>query len=336
MPILRILHLSDLHLAGSSRAFYAGVANSLLSVYNPDALEAITEIIYEWRKELHAIFISGDIAITGAERDLKHAMELFTTAANPHPKEPWETPWLNSEGEPTFQIFDKPIIIVPGNHDRYGNRVAWPGNLFYRYFESYWTAGSGGIQLNLLPNREDPVLAIICSDFTLDNIFHSTMPPIGHFGQGKVYDNRLKELVRLTNMVAFSYPSCAIVWMIHFAPRFCESKKFQEQLRNLKGLANLKVRLMEGLTKLIDEGKLTEEARKLGIKYIFCGHTHVYDNYYVDTSNKVYILCSGSATCVSSNRDTTIHLRDIVIENAQVKEIRSQDLRWDTDNRTFL
>src|SRR4030042_1128727 len=329
MPILRILHLSDLHLAGN-RAFYERVATftSLLSVYKPDALEAITEIIYAWRNELHAIIISGDIAITGTKKDLKHAMELFKTSANPHPTGHWETPWLNYDGEPTFQIFNKPIIIVPGNHDRYDNRLALPGELFYRYFESYWTAGTGGIQLTLLPNSEDPVLAIICSDFTLDSILHATQP-MGHFCQGKVYDDRLKELVRLTETVAFSYPSCAVVWMIHFAPKFRDSQKFQEHLGNLKGLAKLKVRLMEGLTKLIDDGKLAEEAGKLGIRYIFCGHTHVYDNYYVDASNKVCILCSGSATCVSPNCDTTIDLRDIVIENAQVKEIRSQALIWD-------
>ena len=89
MSKLQVLHLSDLHLAGN-RAYYErwrDYTNNFLSVYDPDALEAIGEIVYRWGNDLDAILISGDIAVTGTEKDINRATEFFTTPFST--EEPW-------------------------------------------------------------------------------------------------------------------------------------------------------------------------------------------------------------------------------------------------------
>lgn len=317
MPKFRVLHLSDLHLSGINSGRYRTFIRptKLLSIYNDRALEAIAEFVYMLRGELDAILISGDIAATGAESDLGRAIEFFNTPANSFS----ERPWLNYKRKPTIQTYTKPIIILPGNHDRYRNISGWPGNLFYSYFSSYWTVGVGGIQRCLLPNNELPVLAIICSDFSLDKIKHSSMRwKGGHWGQGKVYRNRLNELIEQTKRVANSHPSCAIIWMLHFAPKFEDHHSLMEQM------------------KLIDSDLLTEEAEKTGVRYIFCGHTHLNRKYRIRDSNGIWILCAGTSTCIGSNNETTIHLRDIEIEDGKVVQIRSRDFIYNPEQQTFL
>lgn len=315
MSKLQVLHLSDLHLAGN-RAYYErwrDYTNNLLSVYDPDALEAIGEIVYRWGNDLDAILISGDIAVTGTEKDINRATEFFTTPFST------EEPWLNNKRKPTLKAFTKPIVIVPGNHDRFCNVAGWPGNLFYSYFSSYWTVGVGEIQCHLLPNKESPTLAIICGDFSLDKISHSSSILLGsHFGQGKVYKHKLQKLIKETKRITTSYPACAIIWMIHFAPQFEKHYELKIQMQ------------------LLDSKNLIEEAEKLGIEYILCGHTHLHKDYRIGNNNKVRIYCAGTSTCIGSDIDTTIHLLNIEVENGRVVGFNPQSLTYDPDQQTFF
>ncbi len=315
MSKLRILHLSDLHLA-EKRAFYERIrnhTNNLLSVYDPDALQTIAQIVYEWGNKLDAILISGDIVVAGTDGNLNRAIDFFGAPSS------FEEPWLNNKRKPTLKAFTKPIIIVPGNHDRFRAISGWPGKLFYEYFSSYWTVGIGEIQSNLLPDKESPTLAIICGDFSLDSITDcSPLLKGGHWGQGKIYENRLQKLIQETGRVATSYPACAIIWMIHFAPKFEELYELGVQMR------------------LLNSENLIEEAEKLGIGYILCGHTHLHRDYPIGKDKKIRIHCAGTSTCVDLGYDTTIHLLDIEIEKGSVVSFESQPLIYDPEQQTFF
>lgn len=309
---LQILHLSDLHLAGSDNSPYPRLLDKYWSVYNNDALKTLAETVYRWRDRLDAILISGDIAVSGTESNLERVIEFFDSPAH---SLPGKEEWLNSKQEPTLRTFPGPIIIVPGNHDRYSNLLGWPGKLFYNYFSSYWKVGAGGIQHHILPNEETPILAVICADFSLDSIFHSTESG-GHWGQGKVYEERLRNLIKSTEEVTKLYPACAIIWMIHFAPKCEDHFNSTEKI------------------KLIDSEKLIEEAEKAGVRYIFCGHTHLSKEYQPRKSD-IWINCAGTSTCTGSDIDTTIHLRNVKIENGRVIEIRSRTLTYDPERQIF-
>ncbi|MEW6378341.1 MAG: metallophosphoesterase [bacterium] len=300
MSTLRVLHISDLHLAGTYRAWYEALHKNTksLSVHNIDALNALTEIIYNWRDHLDAILITGDIAVTGLKSDLQCAQEFLES--------------------PPLKAFDKPIILVPGNHDRYRNILGFPGNRFYSYLISYWNAGEGGVQCSLLPNENTPMLAIICCDFSLNNTSDSNTLR-GIWGQGRVYKERLQNLVQHTKNTLKLYPSCAVIWMVHFAP------KLEDYFSSLKFKKHLK---------LINSEKLIEQAEKAGVRYIFCGHTHLSKEYQIIESS-VWVICAGTSTCTGQDEDTKIHLREIHIESGKVIKIRSRQLTYDQERQLF-
>lgn len=313
MSKLRILHLSDLHLA-ENRAVYERIRNhtdNLLSVCDPDALEVVAQIVHEWSNKLDAILISGDIVVAGTDRNLNRSIDFFETPPA------LEEPWLNSKRKPTLKAFTKPIIIVPGNHDRFSNILGWPGKLFYNYYSSYWTVGIGGIQSHFLPDKRSPTLAIICGDFSLDNISDCSSLG-GHWGQGKIYENRLQKLIQETKMVVTSYPACAIMWMIHFAPKYEDHFRLEVQMQ------------------LLNSEDLIEEAEKFGVGYILCGHTHLHRDYLIGKDQKIRIHCAGTSTCVDLGYDTTIHLLDIEIENGRIVNFNPKSLAYDPDQQTFF
>jgi 3',5'-cyclic AMP phosphodiesterase CpdA len=263
-------------------------------VYDRDAFSALAEIVSEWRDNLDAILVSGDISATGCNKDLSHSRDSTT---------PYQfrinEPWVSHKRIPTLQPneFNKPIILVPGNHDRYANVSGWPGKRFDAYFSSFWKAGVGGVQASFLPDEKAPVLAIICADFSLEKPWHSSrFRAGGHWGQGKVYSDRLDSLVRETRRVSESFSGCAIVWMIHFAPKFEDHKDFDDTLL------------------LLRSDSLIQEAERYRIRYIFCGHTHEHADYPPSGSHTITVHCAGSSACLEPNRQTSMHLRFVEVE----------------------
>ncbi|WP_449244004.1 metallophosphoesterase family protein [Desulfobacca acetoxidans] len=305
------MHLSDLHLAGKYRTLYElyGKLNIPLSVYNPDALSAVSEIIYNWREEIDGILISGDIATTGSYHDLEHARELLFRSTHG---------WLSNKktSTPAPNGLIKPIILVPGNHDRYASLAGFPGKKFYTLFSSYWAAGIGGVQTFFLPDAGLPILSIVSVDFSLENIRDSSCR-FGHYGQGKVYVDRLQNLVKETERITRSYHDCGVVWMVHFAPEFERHHQLDPRMV------------------LIDSNDLIEAAEEVGVKYIFCGHTHRYADYLAKTDGRVQIHCAGTSLCVEDDQDTTIHLRIIELDGSNVVKVMSLPYRYDPDRLIF-
>jgi len=312
MGTIRLLHLSDLHIVDKYKIY-----NQIhgLSVCEPYAMKALSQFVYVNKEAIDAILISGDIVHAGTNNYLNRAVEFLVSPTGFSPKEPW----LNVNRRPTLQTFQKRVVVVPGNHDRFDGRLSLPnGRQFDVYFLHFWSAGAGGVQDFHLPNEIEPLLTIICADFTLESFLHCI--PAGHWGQGKVYQERLQRVVQLTEEVFASKPKRAVIWMFHFAPQFedhCNS------------------RISDGLIKLLDSELLIEEAERIGIGYILCGHTHRYCIYRIGTQEKVKVYCAGTSTCIVSNEDTVIHLLEIEIEEGIVENFRYLPCRWNPNKLIF-
>ena len=220
MPHLRVLHLSDLHITRKDR-FIRRLARRPAA--QPEILKALAESIYDNRNEIDGIIISGDLADIGWHHDLNPALDFIDSPGNSYS----DQPWLNSHRLPTLQSCGKPIIIVPGNHDRFVNYSGKPGSEFDIFFSSFWTTGLGGVQEYFLPDSARPLLAIICADFSLERVIDCSVLR-GHWGQGKVYQNRLIKLTEKTNLINSLHPSIAVIWVIHFAPKFENYHDFDE------------------------------------------------------------------------------------------------------------
>ena len=311
MMRLRLLHFSDLHLA----VRYKRLRHS---VCKPEILEEIARLAYFWRNNIDGILISGDIADFGRQNDIERAKEF--TFSPPHLTS--KKPWLNLHNRPTLQACNKPIILIPGNHDRFANQFFAPSiHMFNTIFSIAWSADRNGVQSTFLPNDSIRSLAIICADFCLEQIGDCSIPG-GHLGQGMVYDNRLKELISQTEKITNSNPSTAVIWIVHFAP------KIEDHFRQLK-CKHLK---------LLDSHRLIKEAKDLNVRHIFCGHTH-YRTYYNagDSSNVCWIHCGGTSTChrKKDGFESSIHIRDIEINGRSIERVRSLPFTWDSEYRRF-
>ncbi len=295
MRAIRILHLSDLHLAKRRYERWRRIGDRYV-------LEELSRFVYERRTSIDAIVVTGDLAASGEREDLYRAAGFLSLSS--------------VDGRPTLHAAGKPIVLLPGNHDRftYSLRVVYHSDNFERVFGSLWHAGVGGVQPCFLPNPDAPALAILCADFTLGSVRDESVLG-GRWGQGKVYDDRLQSLVRLTNELRGTEHSPAIVWALHFAPEFPGVSRLEE---------------------LVDGQKLLSAAAGLDIRHIMCGHTHRKLFYPFQGCEGGGIHCAGTASCLKRGWDTSIHVLDFYIEGRTITDCRRSDYVWDEAKTTFL
>ena len=322
MPRVRLLHLSDLHLAGHPRSKF--VRRIPMKGYDLTVLRRVAAFAFRHKDVLDGIVISGDLAQSGLSRDLRLAADFVHLPPSHSPLE-----WLVDNGPaprwPTLQASATPIALVPGNHDRFrGPWLAGPGSEgFDEFFERDWEAGIGGVQKFVFPDEEHPYLTVLCADFSLAHTKDATVLT-GHWGQGKVYsadDNpRLQALVAETKEVQEKTRS-AVIWMVHFAPEF-------EQVEELPNLP-------ENLW-LIDAGDLLQEADDLGIHHILCGHTHVLAPEYRSRSRPpVRVYCVGSSAILSASTEPSMRELEFTVEGPRIVRARYKDWAWDRVGETF-
>jgi len=305
MSCITILHLSDFHFA--KHRYRRKFARS--PVYNHYIYERLARFSYGFRKSIDAILISGDIADIGNDTNLALGVELIGSQGATSPR----SRWLNSYNNPTLQASGKPIIVVPGNHDRFERRYGDLGNLFYDYFSSFWNAGAGGVQSRLLPNKEKPKLAIICADFSLDDQNPASLKG-GQFGQGRASAGRLAALQDETENIRNSHTDIAVIWMIHFAPQY------EEHFPSWKPL-------VASRSELIGSEELVKAAQDVKVRHLLCGHSHKNKIYEICGEKGLRVHCAGSSACQVSD-GTCIHIRKIYIENGQISRIKSLRISW--------
>lgn len=298
MVILRTLHISDLHFDG-----YHSEKSNFLEKRFCSNVPLITgtlklSILEYWKDTIDAVLISGDLTCLAKPRDFKHAIE-----------------WVDEINKSI------PVFLIPGNHDRYDfDLFALPAGIeFDNTFTHYWEKNKRIQSIRLKKDGVDVVSVILC-DFTLKEKKESKYV-LGHYGQGKFDDDDLK----LLNSIAEEEKDLPQLCMIHFSPEI-KTRPF-DILKKMKNQFEI----------LINGDLLLKGLNELGISYIFCGHTHKKDFYTTSKFREIEIHCSGTSGCIKKKHDTSIHFRDIHINNSngEIDKIVKQDFSWKNSRERF-
>ena len=312
MNRLRLLHLSDLHIARRYSKFGSSSRKYIL--------EEIARFSYLRKKNIDGILISGDIADFGKQHDLECAKEFIFSP----PQIKSTKPWLNYYNRPTLQACEKPIILIPGNHDRFSILCRPDIKMFDSIFFDSWKPIQNRIQLTLLPNDKNYSLAVVSADFCLRQIDDNSIIG-GYLGQGKVYGNRLAELIRQTKKIN-SNSLAKVLWMVHFAPEF----------ENHLELSYIDKRYL----KLIDSQRLIEAAKNLKVRHIFCGHIHYNKNPFNagDSTDACWIHYAGTAACHKDmdGYESSVYIREIDGSNRNNVKVKSLPFIWNSKEGKFL
>ena len=158
METFRFFHISDLHLSSRYESWANPVSGSVTdiklsvlknlfkvrslfypSTYSKDVSIAAYEYIIQRADQADALIVTGDLATTGSDDDLKSALNYFLgkegVVWNPNSRIP--AALVESEIN---------VVLMPGNHDRYHGKAKdclKPGNFSYEiYFEDNWALAS--------------------------------------------------------------------------------------------------------------------------------------------------------------------------------------------------
>src|SRR5262249_11415513 len=216
----------------------------------------------------------------GGLRDLKTALSFLNS--------PVGIGYLDSQGLPTLRAAGKPIVLIPGNHDRYG-RWHFPGcRNFDHVFGAFWHVGQGAQDL-WVGQRGGETLILLGVDLSLRR--HDVgSHPLGFLGRGRAYRKRLRELCPLTAHARSQSPGCALLWVLHFEPA-----------------AN------DPLLALLDERYLVAAIREQPPDAILCGHTHASNVNKVFDGIPVYVC--GTTTQHASVHGNTLHVLEANVQS---------------------
>lgn len=302
--IIRLIHLSDLHITKKHRFFQAPIS---FTCFN-----AIVNLIYKWRDKIDGVLITGDIANTGKLENLEFAKSLLS----PQGQDPRILQEVASHQSLHFDIKDKPLILLPGNHDRFNSPTLIPGSKnFDKIFSEHWGTSTNGIRSYLLPNNKNPHLIIVCADFSLES-WHDIPTPVLYMGQGKAYPNRLRELVDTTKKQSKDHGDIPVIWATHFPPH---------NERNNPAGYKLKLNNSEEFIRSAEDAK---------VKYIMAGHLHKkLRPYNVGQSDEVWINCIGSSMCMEKDEPPSIQVIEVLLKNNRIDKFRILQMSW--NGRTF-
>lgn len=261
------------------------------SGFNPHVAQNLLHSLHQRLPALDAILVTGDLATTGEQADLRIAADYFGGKSFL-----W---WQAGEGSvPSLLGQDTVLVTLPGNHDRYDGLYKQPISRQYEQtIGSYWdfdqqtadshwlpTEETGRVRFTIL-DKEEARLAIVCADFSLDTA-HAGEVQEGHFGQGRVAPLILQELITTTKQLKEEADELglqsAVIWAVHFPP---------------------KSPLNDETLALIDEDQLVDAANACGVLLVLAGHTHETRAYLATsaTGNSVPVICSGPSSGISGH-----------------------------------
>jgi 3',5'-cyclic AMP phosphodiesterase CpdA len=332
MESFRLLHLSDLHFAVQQKVIGFPDLKHLLhyplgqpglspSSFDLDLAKAVARHAFLRGNQLDAILITGDLATVGAAADLTLAHNFVHAQglAVPLPGQPVWTwaPWLSATGFPTLESSGAPVVLFPGNHDRFhGWRMHAGGTLFDTIFAGDWD-GRRKAQTFIVLQLGQEKLAIIGADFTLQHNRHV----VGggrwaYMGQGRVYPAVLHALLQETQAQRAQHDRLGVVWALHFPPEFVP---------------------LDPDLRLVDD-HLLKAATQIGVTRLFCGHTHEPRQYALASNPAVQVYCAGTATqyCAPPPNANSFHPREIDVAGGVILDVRWTTLRWNPERKDFV
>jgi len=280
MATIRLLHISDPHICkflgirqlAKDISIKKTLANyTFAGKYSPKKLSAFLRFIRRRQSTLNGVILTGDIATTGRDIDLKKAFEIVKNRIEP---------------------IGIPLGLLPGNHDRWvpyrtGQNSALfslgydPGGKdFHKVFSGFW--GPGDVRtFDFFKDRFR--VAVIAADLSLRRAKDAeTLRLVNKHGQGMAYKDIVDELEAKTLASTSDEDTpTVVIWAIHFPPY---SPDIGNDMR------------------LLLQGELVDRAQSLGVPLVLAGHSHVPRAYAILTKN-VRVFCAGSLTEHSQSRN---------------------------------
>lgn len=204
----RVVHISDIHIASPG-------AREIGCNHEISAVEAMARFVHTLEPKPDCIVLSGDLVHFPRRKWLERARSLIQS-----PRKKNGSPWLSADNTPTLRDAASRVVVLPGNHDRYGLFTA--GDAFDDYLNPPWDCGVGGVQQVDLPLGGPAKMVLVCADYCLTSVGQASTAG-GIWGQGIVDGDPVDPLTRLGQVCAITKaaPSDAtVVWVVHFAPEF--------------------------------------------------------------------------------------------------------------------
>ncbi len=339
MVSFRLIQASDLHVSttpdvinpydshgalAALRALFKGPIGGnkalLLSSFSPDMAGAFSCEVSDAADDIDAVVVTGDLATTGSRADLNAALNYFEGRI-PTEWSPSGTSFSRLTG-----IEGLPIMVMPGNHDRYTTPIFWPRSPeFENLFGPYWNF-SGAAPARFADHRsvrttylqkDEAILALCAVDFSLHDLTEADQVPFAYMGQGRVmarsHSNEAKqpldELVEQTQWIKASLPNAAIIWCVHYPPGFPQ------------GDPNLR---------LINEYLLLARASELNIELLLSGHTHEFSSYMLGGTR---VVCCGTTTAAGSTHGNAY--LEITVDTANLAHPQIVQKQWSQKSGQF-
>jgi 3',5'-cyclic AMP phosphodiesterase CpdA len=274
-------------------------AIALLDSHCPEIAEFLARKIFRMRSQIDLLLISGDIATTGQPEDLRVALRYVTTAQiNEH---------FGADGNATIRSDAYPILLMPGNHDRYRNRNAEAGcRTFDLIFQDHWGLTDPEISAVILSRSDRAPLGIVAADFALRTDADASFPSRWmRYGQGYAYSDIVKKLGQKTDALRERYPGIGVVWVTHFPPT-----------RDGGFWGYRELRFHEGVV---------AAANNSNIKAILAGHIH---ERRVVRLGELDIVCAGSGCVFSEESGNWIHNLEIDVKDGVARLSKKIDYQW--------
>ena len=271
------------------------------SSYSRDRAEALTIFarLNPQNVPYDLVALTGDIAATGIEYDLRAARDIVGEVCAPSGR---------MAGDPQLVDVATPIYAIPGNHDRFQDFAATPnGTLFDGLFAHLWSGGSDRIHYaeQVVSGQK---VSLISVDFSLSDRKQAehARSQWSVFGQGFALEKTRVELARLTGKCR-ERRRHPVVWLMHFPP-------FEPKYRDLA---------------MIDWGLLEPIIRKFEVDAILCGHLH---EPVAMMLGGTYVHCAGSACAVGVGRYHYFHHLQFETRHGKFVGAKVTDYVWDGED----
>ncbi|MCJ2068313.1 metallophosphoesterase [Methylobacterium sp. J-030] len=320
--MLSFVHITDLHFSATpgvysfigaalSERYQAGVGivqDFFNGRHSPEIAEIAADFIQRRLGDHDCILLTGDLATRGTQSDLQTARDyVLSPSAN-------GTTYQTSTGRPTLSVGNRPVVLLPGNHDRFEDSKCVPGGtMFDSVFGDKWTKGPQSVQVNAVCGLDGTTINVICADFTLPSAQHAD-PPAFFPGQGRCIEDVVRELSRVTLASRVKYPRRGIIWVSHFPPSFPNEP-------------------VGRLLELVDSHFLLDAARNCGIKYLICGHTH--RQYYVDAAD-IILIVGGTACMLHSSNGNWINSLRFEVNNGEADIVEFSSFEFSQEDKDFV
>ncbi len=285
-------------------------------------------------QDIRCFVITGDVATTADERDLRAALSYLTE----HPgrfESSVRPPLVRS-----IDIFRDRTFLLPGNHDRYCAikktklEVQYCKNNFNAVFKNYnyWGSDEYIFSYPIKDQAGNEVLAIIgldCSPSDASKI----KGKINRWAQGIFSNTEMADKLREETR-KYHERHIPVIWATHYLPLG------NDKVKHYLPSGKYKKAVIGNHLKLHNDKELLDLALELDIRLILSGHVHKCTLHkYTNTTNmrspsrSVTVISSGCTTCLST--DNSFNTIDLKLSGAAIEGIGLAHYRYKCEEGRF-